>query len=69
MTDYLVNFVNYLNPNGPTVDLSWPKYTNASTNLLTFTGESAPFQLNITQDDFRVAAMNEVTELSLEYPL
>ncbi|EMD39510.1 hypothetical protein CERSUDRAFT_80903 [Gelatoporia subvermispora B] len=69
MTDYLVNFVNHLNPNGPTVDLSWPKYTNASTNLLTFTGESAPFQLNITQDDFRVAAMNEVTELSLEYPL
>ncbi|KAI0718159.1 carotenoid ester lipase precursor [Cerioporus squamosus] len=66
MTDYLVNFVNNLDPNGKT-GISWPKYTTASPKLLTFLDGVTP--LTITNDDYRVDAFNLVTKLSLEFQL
>lgn len=66
MADYLINFVNHLDPNGKTV-LSWPQYSASAPKLLTFQDGLVP--LAITQDDFRVDAMNFVTELSLKFPL
>ncbi|KAI0326234.1 carotenoid ester lipase precursor [Cubamyces sp. BRFM 1775] len=66
LADYLINFVNHLNPNGITVP-SWPKYTTSSPNLLTFLDGLIPIE--ITNDDYRVDAINLITELSLEFPL
>ncbi|KAH9850188.1 carotenoid ester lipase precursor [Lenzites betulinus] len=66
MADYLINFVNHLDPNGKTV-LSWPQYTPAAPKLLTFLDGLTP--LEITNDDYRVDAMNVVTELSLKFPI
>ena len=66
MADYLINFVNHLDPNGNTVP-SWPKYTTSSPNLLTFLDGLIP--ITITHDDYRVDAMNLITELSLQFPL
>ncbi len=66
MTDYLVNFVNNLDPNGKT-GISWPKYTTSSPNLLTFLDGVTP--LTITKDNYRVDGFNLLTKLSLEFPL
>jgi carboxylesterase type B len=35
LTDYLINFATTLDPNGRTVP-SWPKYTTANPNMMTF---------------------------------
>lgn len=66
MAVYLINFVNNLNPNGGGL-LSWPKYSTSSPQLLTFLDGLIP--LEITQDTYRQAAMNLVTQLSLVNPL
>ncbi|KAI0642945.1 carotenoid ester lipase precursor [Trametes meyenii] len=66
MADYLINFVNNLDPNGKSL-LSWPKYSKASPKLLTFQDGLTP--LAVTNDNFRVDAMNFITQLSLAHPL
>ncbi|KAI0671152.1 carotenoid ester lipase precursor [Trametes maxima] len=66
MTNYLINFVNNLDPNGKSL-LSWPKYSKASPKLLTFQDGLIP--LAVTNDNFRVDAMNFITQLSLAHPL
>jgi len=66
LTDYLVNFVNDLNPNGPTT-LQWPKYSTSTAVLLTFLDGDVPQVL--TTDTYRTDAMAYSIELGLEYPL
>ena len=66
MADFLINFVNNLDPNGKTI-ISWPKYTTSSPKLLTLLDGVTP--QTITNDDFRVDAMNLITNLSLQFPL
>ncbi|KAI0699094.1 carotenoid ester lipase precursor [Cytidiella melzeri] len=66
MSDYIINFVNNLNPNGNTVD-NWPTYTNANPQLMTFLDGLIP--RTITLDNYRVDQMNFLTQLSLQYPL
>ena len=66
MTDYLINFVNHLDPNGLTGS-SWPRYTLASPQLLTFQDGITP--LAITEDDFRRDGIELLSNLSLEFPL
>lgn len=66
MTDYLVNFVNNLDPNGPGL-LSWPTYSTSSPQLLTFL--DGPVPLNITEDTFRADGMSLLTELMLANPI
>ncbi|KAJ7505873.1 carotenoid ester lipase precursor [Mycena galericulata] len=53
LTDYLINFATNLDPNGNTVP-SWPAYTSATPNMLTF--RFVP-STEITQDTYRAAGM------------
>ena len=61
MADFLINFVNNLDPNGKT-GISWPKYTTSSPQLLTFLDGLTP--LTITNDDYRVDGLNFLTKLA-----
>ncbi len=66
MTDYLVNFVNNLDPNGVT-GIHWPQYSLGSRELLMFQDGLIP--LTITTDDYRVDGFNVITDLSLKFPI
>jgi len=73
LQDYLINFVNSLDPNKK-VDASlqdpriinWPQYDDKTVPLLTILDGAVP--LNITRDDYREDAINFMTEVSLEMP-
>jgi len=73
LQDYLINFVNFLDPNKK-VDASlqdpriinWPQYDDKTVPLLTILDGAVP--LNITRDDYREDAINFMTEVSLEMP-
>lgn len=66
MEDYLINFVNNLDPNGQS-HLNWPQYTTASPKLMTFLDGLTP--LEITEDTYRVDAMALLTNITLAHPL
>ena len=66
MAEYLINFVNYLDPNGQSLQ-SWPKYNNSNPKVLTFLDGLEP--LNVTTDSYRKEPMDLLTELSQKYPL
>lgn len=66
LTDYLVHFINHLNPNGNNSTLlSWPKYNSSSgsTQLLTLLDGTTP--LAVTNDTYREGAMALIVQLSL----
>ncbi|KAI0699605.1 carotenoid ester lipase precursor [Cerioporus squamosus] len=66
MTDFLVRFVNTLDPNGgPQID--WPAYTRQLPQLLAFVEGKTP--LEVIPDTFRKEAMEFVTKLSQAEPL
>jgi carboxylesterase type B len=66
MVDYLVRFAATLDPNGNT-GIEWPAYTTSSPNMLQFNDGLIP--LSISQDTYRVAAMNFTTQLLLRDPV
>ncbi|OCH90088.1 carotenoid ester lipase precursor [Obba rivulosa] len=66
LTDFLVNFVNHLNPNNKT-GVKWPQWTSETPLLLTFWDGDVP--LNITEDNFRIKGMKLLTDLGQKYPL
>ena len=66
MTDFLVRFVNTLDPNGGP-EIHWPEYSPETPQLLGFV-EGTP-NLTIIGDTFRKEAMDFVTQLSLAEPL
>ncbi|KAI0790998.1 carotenoid ester lipase precursor [Abortiporus biennis] len=68
LTDYLVNFVNHLDPNGAGSVISWPQYdaTSSSPQILTFLDGMEPEV--ITPDTFRQEAINFVIGLDLRNP-
>lgn len=66
LTDYLINFVTNLNPNGPSLPY-WPQYNTSSRQLLTL--YDTPVPTNITLDTFREEGMQLLTELLLKNPL
>ncbi|KAJ7119782.1 carotenoid ester lipase precursor [Mycena epipterygia] len=66
LTDYLINFATSLNPNGKTVP-SWPAYTTATPNMMMFLDGLIP--TTITQDTYRAAGMQFLTNITLEFPL
>ncbi|KAF9487790.1 lipase [Pleurotus eryngii] len=68
MGDYLINFVNNLDPNGQGRGINWPKYTTTTPNLVTF-NDDLTFPMTITQDTFRKDAINFLTEVTLANPL
>ena len=61
----MINFVNNLDPNGPTVP-HWPQYTTASPSLLTIYDDPTP--INITLDDFRTDGIAHLQQLFLDNP-
>lgn len=65
MTDLLVNFVNHLDPNGPTA-LTWPKYDTSSAAMLTLL--DGPVPQVITQDTYRKEAMAYFLKLGFAHP-
>lgn len=66
MADYLINFVNDLDPNGGSL-LSWPKYSTSTQELLTFIDGLIP--LVLTKDTFRQDGTSFLTQLSLANPI
>ncbi|CAK5270426.1 unnamed protein product [Mycena citricolor] len=66
LTDYLIYFTNNLDPNGPTVP-SWPAYTKASPNMMTFLDGLIP--TTISQDTYRAAGMAFLTNITLQFPV
>ncbi|KII93361.1 hypothetical protein PLICRDRAFT_100054 [Plicaturopsis crispa FD-325 SS-3] len=67
LTDYLINFVNHLDPNGAGGHLRWPEYTAASPQLLTFQDGLIP--LSVTSDNYRVEPIEFLTQVTLENPI
>ncbi|KDR70958.1 hypothetical protein GALMADRAFT_271402 [Galerina marginata CBS 339.88] len=66
LDDYFIQFVTNLNPNTGVAGTVWPEYASQSPNMLTFNDTSAPF---ITQDTYRAAGMEVLTDLVVKYPL
>lgn len=66
LTNYLVRFVNTLNPNG-FGNFVWPQYTPKNPQLLTFLDGFIP--TTITTDDFRSDGINLINNLTLAHPL
>ncbi len=71
MTDYLIHFVNYLDPNGQHSrdgeSLYWPQYTLANPKLLTLI--DGPTSMEIGLDNFREEAIEVMKDVSLRNPL
>ncbi|TFK87023.1 carotenoid ester lipase precursor [Polyporus arcularius HHB13444] len=65
MTDFFVQFVNDLNPNGD-IKVQWPPYDTTTRATLQFNDGAVP--LNITVDNERLAGTNELASLSLRFP-
>lgn len=65
--DYLINFINNLDPNGQDL-LFWPQYSAASPQLLTML-DGGSTSLNLTEDTYRMDGINLLTNLSLQFPL
>ncbi|OBZ75691.1 Lipase 1 [Grifola frondosa] len=63
LADYLINFVNNLDPNGETTGIAWPQYDLASRKLLTLSDGG---QLSITEDTFRADGINLLAKLTLQ---
>ncbi|KAG6829190.1 hypothetical protein H0H92_005390 [Tricholoma furcatifolium] len=67
MADYLIRFAVDLNPNPPSSN-KWPKYSTSTRKLLTFQDGLINREV-ITRDDYRSAAMEFLTNVTLEYPI
>ena len=66
LTDYLIHFVNDLNPNG-NGSVYWPQYTPSNPTLMTFLDGAVPSELE--KEDFREKPISYLTKLLLKYPL
>ncbi|KAJ6584319.1 alpha beta-hydrolase [Mycena capillaripes] len=66
LADYLINFATNLDPNGKTVP-NWPAYTTATPNMMTFL--DGLFPTTITQDTYRAASMQFLTNVTLQFPI
>ena len=75
LQDYLINFVNNLDPNIGTKEadeaaeklIFWPRFDTRSKQLLEILDGDVP--LNITVDNFRETQMNTLIEFSIEHPI
>ncbi|KAJ8490001.1 hypothetical protein ONZ51_g2565 [Trametes cubensis] len=66
MTDFLVRFVQTLDPNGGT-EIHWPAYNPKSPQLIAFVEGDTP--LTVIPDNFRKEANEFLVQLGLEQPL
>ncbi|KIJ65542.1 hypothetical protein HYDPIDRAFT_110642 [Hydnomerulius pinastri MD-312] len=65
MTDYLVRFVNNLDPNGNT-NIQWPQWSTESPNILTFQDGG---KQDIKQDTFRQDGINFLMTYFRQHPI
>ncbi|KAJ7713986.1 carotenoid ester lipase precursor [Mycena metata] len=63
---FFIRFITTLNPSAPNASVKWPKYTTKSSDMLTFLDGDVP--LAVTQDDYRVEAIQAMIELLLKHP-
>ncbi|KAI0699611.1 carotenoid ester lipase precursor [Cerioporus squamosus] len=67
MTDYFIQFVRHLNPNGNlNSSVYWPPYNTSARLTLQFNDGSTP--LNVTADTERLAGTSALVDLSLRFP-
>lgn len=66
LTNYLINFVVRLDPNGIGL-VPWPRYTSSNPQMLTFWDGLIP--TTITQDTFRREGIDFITNVSLAHPI
>ncbi|KAF8173575.1 carotenoid ester lipase precursor [Mycena galopus ATCC 62051] len=66
LSDYCINFANFLDPNGATVPV-WPAYTTSAPRMITFL--DGDVRTTITNDTYRAAGMAFLTNFTLEAPL
>ncbi|OCH90086.1 carotenoid ester lipase precursor [Obba rivulosa] len=66
LTDYVINFVNHLDPNNKT-GIHWPQYTIEEPQLLTLW--DGPEPRNITNDTYRAEGISLLAHLGQEYPV
>ena len=72
-TDFLLNFVNNLDPNvfnkpaaaNLSTTIFWPEYTTANRTLMTFLDGAVP--LALSQDNFRVAPISFLAALTKQF--
>ena len=72
LTDYIIQFVATLDPNGGSnrTAIPWPRYDPAARKMLLVRElEGEDERLAIGRDDAREEAMEYVAALSLKYPL
>ena len=67
MADYLVNFVNDLDPNGE-AGIPWPMYSVTSPHMLTFRDDIFR-RVAMSTDTHREKEMDFITKLSLANPI
>jgi len=67
LQDYLINFVNDLNPNSGSNLPNWPQYTTDTKQLLTLLDGDIP--IIITEDTFRQDSIDIDIQISLANPL
>ncbi|EMD33632.1 hypothetical protein CERSUDRAFT_159848 [Gelatoporia subvermispora B] len=65
LTDYLINFVAFGQPDNGT-GIYWPRWIKSSPKILSFTNDSVPVE--IIDDTFREEAINLVVSLNLAHP-
>ena len=66
LTDYLINFVNHLDPNGARVS-EWPQFSLDSKKLLTLLDGNTSSVIGA--DDYRVQGMELLNKVLLETPI
>jgi hypothetical protein len=69
MQDYLIHFVNGLDPNAGSTLPKWPQYTLDTKELLMFSDDIWSAHISLTTDNFRESAIDLVGQMSLEMPL
>ncbi|KAI0657904.1 carotenoid ester lipase precursor [Cubamyces menziesii] len=66
LTDFLIRFVNTLDPNLPGAKVHWPTYSPESPQMLALVDGETP--LKLIEDTFRTEAMEYVSTLSIKFP-
>ena len=70
MTDYFIQFINTLDPNGsssPRAQAEWPRYDPELPQLLTFLPEHKNPSVIVTDDNFRKEQIEWFAEISKRY--